>query len=210
MSLNTKQLKIREERDLVKRALAGEELAWKQIILRHKKAILKAVKSHLYKFHTAYDEFKAEDVYQEVLLKLHRTALTQFYAKESGAALNSFIYTVALNTAKDYSKSKLGQASLNEINPQIKTAEGSEESLDTFVFVEEQCAHSLYEKMEEKKIIRDELIELEFTNRRVIEMYLVGEKNKEIAAKTKITEAKINKIVFNFKKKLEKKYKMVG
>jgi RNA polymerase sigma factor (sigma-70 family) len=210
MSLDTKQLKITEERNLVKRALAGEELAWKQIILRHKRAILKAVKSHLFKFHDAYDEFKTEDVYQEVLLKLHRTALVQFYEKDSGAALNSFIYTVALNTAKDYAKSKLGQASLNEINPQIKSSEGEEESLETFVFIQEEDAHSLYEKMEEKKILRDELIELEFSNRRVVEMYLVGEKNKDIAKKTKIAEAKINKIVFNFKKKLEKKYKMAG
>ena len=83
-----------------------------------------------------------------------------------------------------------------------------EETLETFVFIDEdKCSELLYEKEEERRILRDELIELEFENRRVIELYLSGEKNKEIANLTKIGEARINKMVFNFKKKLEKKYK---
>jgi RNA polymerase sigma factor (sigma-70 family) len=207
MGLDTANLKNKEEKLLIKRALTGENLAWKQILIRHKKVIVKAIKSHLYKFHDAYDEFKSEDIYQEVLLKLHKSALAQFVEKDSGAKLSSFIYTVALNTAKDYTKSKLGQAGLKEINPEINNEEG-EETLETFVFIDEgKCSELLYEKEEERRILRDELIELEFENRRVIELYLSGEKNKEIANLTKIGEARINKMVFNFKKKLEKKYK---
>ena len=208
MVFDANKLKLREERHLIERALGGQELAWKQILIRYKKTILKAIKSHLYKFHDTYDSFKSEDIYQEVLMKLHRSALRQFLEKDSGAKLSSFIFTVAVNTAKDYTKSKLGQASLKEINPEV--GNDTDETLDTLIFVDERCVHSLYEKEEERKILQDELISLEFETRRVVELYLSGEKNKNIASLTKIGEAKINKTIFNFKKKLEKKYKEVG
>lgn len=208
MELDSNTLRIKEEKLLIKRALNGEDLAWKQILIRYKKTIIKAIKSHLFKFHDSYDQFKSEDIYQEVLIKLHKSALRQFIEKDRGAKLSSFIFTVAINTSKDYTKSKLGQASLKEINPQI--GENGEETLETLVFIDERCVHSLYEKEEQRQILKDELISLEFEIRRVIELYLSGEKNKNIAKLTKIGEAKINRTIFNFKKNLERKYKEVG
>lgn len=207
MSKNINDLKLQEERQLVRQALASVELSWKQILVRHKSVILNAIKSHTSKFRDNFDQFKVEDIYQEVLVKLHRSALQSFLEiKNNELPLSAFLHVVALNTAKDYTKSKLGQASLQEINPEISEDDDSEFSLIDLVMVEEKTPVVECLDREAKKILLEELVKLPADKQEIIRLFLWGESNTDIASKVGKTSNYVNKCVFNFKEYLEKKY----
>jgi RNA polymerase sigma factor (sigma-70 family) len=198
-------IKKHEERQLVARALAGEELAWKQIQVRYKKIMKKAIKSHLNKFGGAYDGEIAYDVYQEVLLKLHKGSLNSFEGKSS---LGSFLFVVSLNTAKDYAKSKLGQSNLQEINPETGDEDGPQ--LVDLVGADPVLTIDRLLDAEERHVLSQEISSLKEDKKKILELYLNGEKNKDIAKDVKRTESYVNKCIFNFKNYMTKKYKAVA
>ena len=210
MEQQDKTLKSREEHHLVQRALAGEEIAWKQISVRYKKTMKGAISSHLKKFKNTYDGELVFDIYQEVLMKLHRKSLKSFYESERKSKnLAAFLYTVATNTAKDFTRSKLGQSSLEEINPKIES-EGSSSSLIDLVANDDSTPFDSYLKEQERRLLLEEVLSLKSNKQVIIELYLRGEKNIDIAKSVKKTESYVNKCVFNFKNYMIKKYKMVG
>lgn len=205
---NILDMQKKEERQLVRRVLSGEELAWKQFLLRYKKSMYSAIRSHLKKFSNVYDEFREEDVYQEVLAKLHRTGLAKFLENEQAQTLlRNFLYTVALNYCKDFVGSKLGQANLQEVGVSgagEEEDEGgtiSEVVFSSSVTVEDEAIQS-----EMRALLLDEILKQDAKTQKILRLYLMGEKNKDISEALKMQENKVNKVVFNFKSYLTKKY----
>ena len=192
---------ISEERQLVARILEGESLAWKQFLLRYKKLMRSGIRSHLNKFRCTFDQFKEEDVYQDVLLKLHRRALASFIDNaKTQSSLKSYLYVVALNHTKDFVKSKLGQASLKEVG--VSTDE-NEDTVGEEVFVESTVIEELYFKEEMRSFVASELSLLDGRTREVLRLYILGEKNTDIAQQLEMPNNQVNKIIFKFKKQLK-------
>ena len=201
------EIQKKEERLLVRRVVAGEELAWKQFLLRYKKTIYSAIRSHLKKFNNVYDEFRGEDVYQEVLAKLHRTSLEKFLENQDAQTLlRNFLYTVALNYCKDFVGSKLGQASLKEVG--VSGAENDEYSstISEVVFSTAQTVEDVCEQNEMRALLLEEILKQDARTQKILKLYLMGEKNKDISQSLGLQENRVNKVVFNFKSYLSKKY----
>jgi len=200
-------LKEQEELGLVKRALSGDETAWKQIIVRYKKTMKKAIKSHLCKFNGSYDGEFVFDLYQDVLVKLHRNSLDSFLNKneDSHKSLGAFLYVVALNTARDFVRSKRGKSSLVELNPYVGDEEEGASLID-LVAVDGNTPIEIIINSEEKRLLEMEISSLGEDKKEILSLYLQGEMNIDIAKKVKRTESYVNKCVFNFKKYMKKKY----
>ena len=200
-------LKEQEELGLVSRALSGDETAWGQIIIRHKKTMKQAIKSHLYKFNGTYDAETVYDVYQDVLVKLHKNALNMFLNNnaDSQKSLGAFLYVAALNTARDFVRSKLGKSNLVEHNPDIGD-EGEKSSLIDLVAIDENTLTDLAIDREEKRLLMVEISSLNDDKKEILSLYLQGNMNKDIASKVRKTESYVNKCIFNFKKYMKKKY----
>ena len=192
---------------LVSRALSGDETAWGQIIVRYKKTMKNAIKSHLYKFNGTYDGEIVYDVYQDVLFKLHKNSLDMFlnHNEDSQKSLGAFLYVVALNTARDFVRSKLGKSNLVEHNPDVGD-EGEKTSLIDLVAVDENTPIDLAINREEKRLLIMEISALTEDKKEILSLYLQGEINKDIAEKVARTESYVNKCIFNFKKYMKKKY----
>lgn len=190
-----------EERQLVERILLGENLAWKQFLLRYKKLMRSAIRSHLNKFRCTYDEFKEEDVYQDVLLKLHRKSLARFSENsDSQSKLKSFLYVVALNHTKDFVKSKLGQASLKEVGV---SSDEEDDTIGEEVFVEPSRTEEMYSKEEMRNFVEEQIQSFDTHVQEIVRLYILGEKNIEIARQLNLPNNQVNKAIFRFKKHLK-------
>jgi DNA-directed RNA polymerase specialized sigma24 family protein len=207
MDNNIKLQKL-EERQLISRILGGEELAWKQFLLRYKSCIFSAIRTQLKKFHGAYDKHTANDLYQDILVKLHEKTLKSFYDNtEKQTLLKSYLYTVSINQTKDFIKSKQGRYKLDELSVSPKDENSS---LEDMFFVDEKSTEELYQHIEGREILLDEILNQDYQTQDILQKYLLGDQNKTISEELKIPVNKINKTIFNFKVYLEKKYKVAA
>ena len=111
----------------------------------------------------------------------------------------------ALNTARDFVRSKLGKSNLVEHNPDIGD-EGEKSSLIDLVAIDENTLTDLAIDREEKRLLMVEISSLNDDKKEILSLYLQGNMNKDIASKVRKTESYVNKCIFNFKKYMKKKY----
>lgn len=206
--MNRTDLQKKEERQLVSRVLKGEELAWKQFSLRYKGCLYGAIKTQLKKFNGIYDKHIADDIYQEILTKLHEKTLDSFMENtERQTLLKSFLYTVALNHTKDYIKSKQGRYKQDEVS---STGVEEDQSLEDLFFVNEQSTEELCIHLQMKELLLEEILSQDHITQQILQKYLLGDMNKDISEDLKLSVNKINKTIYNFKTYLEKKYKVAS
>ncbi|MCK5883019.1 MAG: hypothetical protein KAG61_04965 [Bacteriovoracaceae bacterium] len=202
---NKEDLKRIEEKSLAGRALSGEDLAWRQILIRYKRAMKKAIRSHISAFGSDFNFQHLEEAYQEALLKVHKSGLKHYIENQAYASipLSSFLYKLASNVAKDYTKSKLGRSQLREQGIDSSDNPEFENTVFQSSFTEPLNINIEREKLE---TLRSEIKQLDPIDQNILLCHLDGDKHSDIALKYKKSEAQINKMIFSFKKYMKKKY----
>ena len=111
-----------EDQALVRRVQQGDKKAFDMLVLKYQHRVVKLVSRYV------YDAHEAQDVTQETFIKAYR-ALPGF---RGDSAFYTWIYRIAINTAKNYLIAQGRRMPVNDIDAQEAEQYGGESALKEY------------------------------------------------------------------------------